>query len=418
MRSRWMLLAVWMVGCGSGEKGETIKIGMNVSLSGNLAQFGATAEEVVRLAIDDINGQGGVNGRDLELVVLDDGTMPQVSAQNTDALIARGDIVAMIGPVFSQGSAASMPAIKANQLVSVSGSATATSLVMADDGGFYFMNVSDDNFQGIAMAKYLVDVADQQSVVLVYQTDEYGQGLATTFRMEYEGRGGAILAQASFAPGLDTQAEVDALYSQIAIGAGFAPMVVLITFATDGIRIIQKWDDSGDLPDLQWFFTDGVRDSSFVTSRPTALEGMRGTAPTHRNDPVFDAFAADYQARYGRDITQEVFQANYYDATFLIALALVQQEQLHPGEPLGGANLAAALPLVGDDMAPVASASGYAAAVATINDGLRVNYEGASGPCNFDGNGQAKGPIEVWRIADGLYVQDQYFESEELQTTP
>jgi branched-chain amino acid transport system substrate-binding protein len=390
---RWMwvpALLSSLAGCGSGSGRDTIKIGMTAPLSGKLAQFGSTTEEVVRLAIDEINAGGGVNGKDLELVLLDDGTDSAVAAQNTDAFIGRGDVAAMIGPAFSGGSQAAMPAIKANHLVSISGSATAASLVTADDDGYYFMAVPNDNFQAIAMAKYLMEIASppEDQVTLVYQTDEYGEGLAATFADEYTRRGGSIPSMATFPPDLATQAAIDALWSQIASFP--SPMVVLITFSGDGINIIQKWDDSGELPALRWFFTDGVRDSNFVQSRPTALEGMRGTAPTHANNQVFSDFAAAYQERYGADITQEVFQANYYDAVHLLALSLGAQAAAFPGEPLGGEHLRDAMVQAG------------------------LDYDGASGPCNFDADGQAIGPIEVWQIAGGVYRQDQYFETTDL----
>ncbi len=416
---RFGLVAMLLLGCGGGD-GDTIKIGMNASYSGELATFGSTAERVVRLAIADINARGGVDGRNLELVSLDDQTDSDIAQANTDALIERGDIAAMIGPVFSGASAASMPAIKANQLVSISGSATAASLVTADDDGYYFMDVPNDNFQAIAMGKYLMEIADpvEDHVALVYQTDPYGEGLAASFTAEYTSRGGVIVGTATFEEGLAAQVDIDTLWAEIVtiVNQG-APMVVLITFAADGVDIVAKWDDSGDLPTLRWFFTDGVRDSNFVQSRPTALEGMRGTAPTHANNTAFTAFADEYRQTHGTDITQDVFQANYYDATYLLALALSQQAVQFPGEPLGGPHLRDALFLIaGGDGVPATTIvpADYAAGVAALAAGMRIDYDGASGPCNFDPDGQAVGPIEVWQIVDGLYVQDQYFETTSL----
>jgi ABC-type branched-subunit amino acid transport system substrate-binding protein len=325
----------------------------------------------------------------------------------------------MIGPDFSSGVAASLGAIRQHALLTISPSSTAPELAAADDGGYLFRDVPNDEFQGIAAAYYLLEVVQPPAseVAVVYHDDAYGRGLKDAFQADFLGRGGVVLGSPiAFQPGLDSIAEVEAVWDEI---AALAPeMVVLITFAGDAMELIQRWDDGGTLPDLEWFFTDGVKTTAFANSRPNALESMRGTAPTHSHGVVFDEFQSAFVAAYDEDVDQEAFLANNYDSVHLLALALARQAAEWPPQPLGGERLRDALTAVATKPGTLVRASEYAQAVRLLEEGQDVDYDGASGPCDFDERGEAIGPYEIWRIVvsggQAAYEQEQYLEPTDL----
>ncbi|MGI8329270.1 ABC transporter substrate-binding protein [Actinomadura scrupuli] len=93
--------ALALTACGSGGSGgDTIKIGFIESLTGNYAPLGGEAKKTVDLAVDQINSAGGINGRKIELITLDDKTAPDQGVLHFNKLKSR-NVTAIIGSTFS-----------------------------------------------------------------------------------------------------------------------------------------------------------------------------------------------------------------------------------------------------------------------------------------------------------------------------
>ena len=109
--------------------------------------------------------------------------------------------------------------------------------------------------------------------------------------------------------------------------------------------------------------------------------------------PEFTDFAARYQAVYGH--APENFVASYYDATALLLLAIE-----HAGSTDGPAIRDSLAAIGGPNGTTVERAGALQHALATLHAGgtVRVNYEGASGPIDFDANGDTVAPYEIWQI--------------------
>src|SRR5262249_23644897 len=147
--------------------------------------------------------------------------------------------------------------------VMISGGATASALGTADDGGFLFRDIGSDKYQALAMTYYLRHLATPPAAeaVLAYQPDEDRHGPAHEVRKDFEAGGGTVTASVAFALELDSAATgsntSDEIWGQIA--AAQPALVVLITYSGDALKLTRKWQDSGLLPGLQWFFTDGLK---------------------------------------------------------------------------------------------------------------------------------------------------------------
>jgi branched-chain amino acid transport system substrate-binding protein len=88
--------------CSSSGGGAALKIGTDLPQTGDLAVLGPPMIEAVNMAVRDINDAGGVNGKDVELVIGDSGTNEQVAAETADRLISSDQVDGIIGPASSR----------------------------------------------------------------------------------------------------------------------------------------------------------------------------------------------------------------------------------------------------------------------------------------------------------------------------
>jgi branched-chain amino acid transport system substrate-binding protein len=123
-----LALALGAAACGGGGGGGgaeegPIRIGLITSLTGNYAPLGTNDEKGVNLAVAQINQSGGINGRQVEVVVRNDETNPDQAVIAFNDLLGQ-EVAAVIGPVFSNASLAVIPIAERNQMPFVSTSAS------------------------------------------------------------------------------------------------------------------------------------------------------------------------------------------------------------------------------------------------------------------------------------------------------
>jgi ABC-type branched-subunit amino acid transport system substrate-binding protein len=367
--------------------------------SGALREVGLSFERVAHLAVNEVNAQGGVNGRELELLVVDDESMTVFAHPLYEAMADIG-VLAVIGPARSGSVANIIDAASERRVPTISPSSTDPELSPRNDGGYIFRNVSDDDFQGLAMAHYLADLAEPRvlDVVVVAERSAYGDHLSKAFTAAFTraGRDGHVASTIEFDANL-TPENVAATVDQIVAAA--PAMVVMVALEQDALKIVNAWDASGQLPGLKWFFTDGARSMGFLLGAPASIIGSLGTAPT--NPDTGDAYGVlvdRYDSVSSDHVTDQVYAANVWDAVFLISAAMVQQGSAFPDEPIGGEHLRDAITSV-SKTGQIYNAGQWADLVAAIVSGADVDYDGASGPCDFE-EGEAIGPYEVWQLTE------------------
>jgi branched-chain amino acid transport system substrate-binding protein len=428
VRAIALAVLLGLVGCddggGAGAGADTIQVALITPKSGALDVVGQSFERVAGLAVDEINAQGGVNGRALELMVVDDESKEDVAEPLAKAVIDLG-AVAIIGPARSPSVQNVVSLVKARQVPTLSPSSTQQDLADADDGGFLFRNVPNDGFQGLAMAYYLRVKRTPQAdhVVIVAEDSTYGAGLVDSFGEAFTAAGGTVDDVIPYAANIDGveggSGEAERVAARLLQAA--PTMVVMIALQKDGLRICQAWDAVKGDERPAWFFTDGSRSSGFLDGLPASIVGAEGTAPTNPiTGDAYGVLADRYLAAYGSDIGEEVYAANVWDAVFLIAAGAAQAEHDFPGEAVGGARLRDGIASV-SKTGQISNAGQWRDLLGAIASGADVDYDGASGPCDFDGQGEAIGPYEVWRIEEvggggggTQFVQTEFMEAQEL----
>ena len=127
-RRKALVLAAAAFAAGSAWAADPIKIGMSTALTGPYSEFGVMQKNAVSLAVEAVNARGGVKGRPLEIVLYDDGLVPNRAQSNVRRLIEEDKVVALIAPAGSGPNLAVNPLAMANDIVLVN-TANQTTLI-------------------------------------------------------------------------------------------------------------------------------------------------------------------------------------------------------------------------------------------------------------------------------------------------
>lgn len=380
---------------------DAIKIGVLLPYSGTLVCTGNYREAAARLAIREINKEK-IFGKELELATEDDETNPDKAVRGAERLLAKG-VVGIIG------SAASSSTIKAatdvaipNDILMISPSSTSPNITTLVDKGLVWRTAPSDVHQGKVAANYVYNGVDGLGVTnasIIYVDNAYGQGLAATFKLEFETLGGSILNSVSYPELSSTDLATYDFSAKVASAfSGNPELIYLVSYAMDGAKISLTAKDyftGSYTPKIMG--VDGNYKSVFLSNAdPTFTDGMVGTAPTAPSDsPNYRDFAANYKLLWGID--PPPYTANTYDAVYLLAYAMLKADSTV------SKTIAAELKSVsvGGDVVKVAK---FAEGKAKIINGTDIDYQGASGEVDFDDNGDVtSGSYLIWRVEGGQF---------------
>ncbi len=360
------LLVSVTVGCGGQQTAteEQVKFGVVLSMSGALGPMGTKMADAAKLAVEEINAAGGVNGKQVQLFIEDDATDPAQCMSAVKKLVEVNGVQFMIAGMTSGAAKAIGPYLAERQALAISPSATSPDLTGQPWRDFFFRTTPSDAYQGRAMAQLALDSGLERLVVFTMD-NPYGAGLGGVARDALVEGGAEVVAFIKYDPAkLDYRSELTQIRGLNPDG------VIHVGYNDDGIVVYQQALALG-LDTIQWIGCDGVygtgmfRTEASATFMANAVIGTRPAAPEGVSE--HEAFVAAFQAKYGTD--PEVFCDTTYDAVKLWAAAVN-----HAGS---------------ED--PVA-----------VRDALREigkNYQGASGTITFDeGGDRITGLYEIWEV--------------------
>ncbi len=386
----------------------TTTIGSVMSLTGSLGALGQEIAKGAQLAIADLNAAGGVNNCQLELSLLDDQTSPSVGVDAARRLVDVQRVPAIVGALSSGVSAAILTSVTAgSSIVQISPSSTSPSFTeLAEQGkthGYWFRTCPSDALQGVAMAKLATD-AGIKNVAVLYLNNAYGQGLSREFIAAFEKAGGSITQNVVYNP---SQASYR---SEVSKAMNPKPdALFLIGYPGDGTTIAREWIGAGG--PQRFLLPDGLQSQDFANDvGGQYLKDVLGTAAGSVETPSLELFRKEYQAKFG-ELPAQPYITNAYDATVLIGLAMAQSKK----------NEATA---IRDAIRRVTDPKGEKiyAGVDSLKKGLQmaaegkpIQYIGASGPLQFDGNGDIDAPMVVWAVKDGKVTPTGMVTVEEIR---
>lgn len=194
-------------GSGNGGGGNTVAsssgdilVGHYASMTGKTATFGVDTDRGVRLALDELNAAGGVNGRKFQVKTQDDQGKPEEAKTVVTRFASDKNIVAVLGEVASTRSKIAAPVLERAGIPMITPSSTNVDVTKV--GPHIFRVCYIDTFQGYVMAKFAHDdLKFTRVAVLRDQQNDYSVGLADAFTESFTKMGGTVVADASYKEG-------------------------------------------------------------------------------------------------------------------------------------------------------------------------------------------------------------------------
>ena len=370
---------------------QNVKIGFIGGFTGPIEALVPPIFEGAKLAVSDINAQGGVLGQTLEMISADGACDSTAGASAADKLVNTDQVIAIVGAVCSGEtiSAASNAAIPGNVTI-VSPSASSPAVTTVEDNDLLFRVSPSDSYQGDVLARMILSKGID-TIAVSYINNDYGKGLADAVVASFEANGGTVTASEGHEEGkADYRAEIGSL------AASGADTLVLLAYANgSGQTILRQATEGADF--VNYVFGDGMIDDGLMDGiDASAVEGAFATPPGAPDGPGAAIFA-EAAAAAGLDPTA-IFSPQAYDAAFMIALAI----EKNGSTDREGVNVA---------LREIASAPGeiilpgeWEKAVALIAAGKDINYEGAGGAQDFDENGDVAGTYNEQVVQNGVFV--------------
>jgi len=370
-----------------------LTVGDLVPLSGDLEPFGPPGRKAAELAVaeaDDALDDAGVRGVGVDVEHADTATSPQGAVSAARQLIRQGS-TCMAGAWASTDTIpAAQSVAAAEQTPMISPASTSAQITTLVDEGYLFRTAPSNNLQGETLADVVEEELDgsDKTIAVAARNDAYGQGLAISFRRAWEAKGGEVSGPVLYDPDQpDLQADAEEIVADDPDG------YVIVDFPETYARIGAALVETGKFDAGKLFVTDGLAGEDLPENIPEqALDGARGIRPgTLEKGDAAEAFGKLYARSDRKPKERQTFDAQNFDATMLCILAAVAAGS-DQGEAIQG------------KLRDVSAPPGRKVTFEELDDGIEalrkgqdIDYEGASGPIDFDSQGDPTvGTYEVF----------------------
>ena len=296
-----------------------LTIGQLAPLTGPIAVISNSFTVPVKLAVDEINLSGGVNGKPVVLVVADDGSDSATARAAVTSLVDTSHADAIVGPSTSQAALDLVTRPPEHRAVICSGSNSYGPIsTAARRDGFYFRTAPPDRLQARALAKLLIADGRTRPVVIAAR-DDYGLPFGTEIVR------GLVAGHVSDARLISLRAgEAGASRAATQALARQPDAVVLIGFPDGMAPVLRALIAQGKGPtQIPTYGSDGLQNAELGAlvdpANPAVVASLKGTTPAGAPGGIDHPF----NARLFAAGVESFFSASTYDCVILIALAAV-----------------------------------------------------------------------------------------------
>ncbi len=297
---------------GSALAADTVRIGLLAPLTGFAAADGLSVKNSVELAVEKINAEGGLMGRQIELIAYDDRADPKEAVAMTQKLIDQDQVVAVVGGSYSMPSRAVAPLFQEEGIPFVAAYAIHPDVTKAGD--FCFRNGFLGVIEGKAAAHVAIDMLKAETLALLHSDNDFGRTLVEGFHEyieKYAPETEIVSEQAypfsekDFKPYLSKIKELD---PDVIFASGY--------YFQAGPIVNQAREMGITAPIIG---EEGADSPKFLEIAGDAAEGFYMVTNLDRDDPrpVVQEFIKTYEERY--EIAPDMVGASAYDALVILA---------------------------------------------------------------------------------------------------
>ncbi len=352
--------------CGAGANAaEPIRIGVQGAHSGDLASYGVPSLNAVKIVVDEINAKGGLDGRMIEVIAQDDQCKPEMATSAATRLIS-DKVSAVVGPICSGPTTASLPLFQNASIISISPTATTPALTESGKNPLFMRTVAKDNAQARLTSDFMLNKLKAKKIAYLHDNGDYGKGFAD-FNRELMEKGGAetVLFEAVTPDAVDFTAVVRKLRRakpDIIVFGGYQPVAS---------KLVQQM--RRDRLDTPFLGPDGVKDETFLKMTGKDSEGVYASYPKDTTTlPEYKKAHEAHLKAYGAEPGFGYYNA--YAATQALLDAIAKT---------GGQD------------------------TEKLNQALRENFvETPLGKIRFNDKGDAAGmALSIYQVKDGKFVE-------------
>lgn len=326
------VLAGLAAGCGGGEKkADTIKVGANLEMTGGSASYGISSKNAIELAFKEINEKGGINGKQLELVVADNKSEAAEATNAMQKLVSQDNVVAVIGPNLSSSVIAASAINNSAKVLDIAPMATNPYVTVDQASGktkdFNYRTCFIDPFQGTVMAKFATaELGVGNAAVLIDNSSDYAKGLAQFFKENFVKEGGAVTAEESY---LQKDTDFKATLTKIKatnpdflyVPGYYQEVGLIVKQARElGMNMSIAGGDGWDSAKMPEIAGAAALNNTYFSS----LYSPEDSSDINKN------FVAAYEKAYGQK--PDVFAALSYDSALLVAEAIKNAGSTEPAK--------------------------------------------------------------------------------------
>ncbi len=321
-----LVFALVLTGCGksssesssassakaSSKTPSSYKIGFIGPMTGDNANYGILISQAAKLAVEQANANGGIDGVPVELIVEDSEGSAEKGAASFDKLYSSDKVLALVGPVFTGVTFTVSDLCQENGLVMITPSATHKDITSAGD--YVFRTVVSDGLQGEVAGKYFYDVLGYRNIGCLYIMNDYSQGLYEGMKASFEACGGKVSAVETAQLGdKDFKTQLTKLKA-----AG----VEAIYIPNYTVEMAQQLEQAAQLGlNIPFLSCDGFSNPEIYELAGAYTDGVVYIGPAQvAESDNYKVFKEQYTAKFG--VAPDSFATNAYDATNIIINAI------------------------------------------------------------------------------------------------
>jgi neutral amino acid transport system substrate-binding protein len=371
-----------------------LKIGVLLPFTGEYDWVGANVYPVTKMLVDDINANGGIDGKQIGLVRGDTEATVDASVSAAQKLVNVDKVDLIIGPTSLTFTGVE-DLIEENGIPVITPTAGTTALDTVG-GEYIYRTVPSDSLGGRAISKAARNekyngVTDYSKMGLMVGNAPALQSFKKPVKSSFEEFGGTVTNTLDYATGKSSyQAEVSKMLDSD------PEIICLVGTPEDSAKIMRAAFQAGY--EGNWFVTQDQTNADFLELvEPQISNGILGLVEADNPEAVeagrIEEFTADVKDATGSE--PGIFAKNTYDAVNIGTLAMVAAAQ--DGD-ITRETIAKNVTKVATP--PEKAVTNFPDGAAAIGEGTDVNYEGLVGPCDFNEYGDISSPFAIMQ-ADG-----------------